>query len=106
MCGVETISMDKAIMAMAVAAFLVGIGYVSSKIIWEANRHRDQGPPKDGLAMCADFCNSSGEGYVDVKQMSMGTCICNNDEGQRVALGYHLFLNNKCFIPQDKWRFQ
>jgi hypothetical protein len=62
--------------------------------------------PLDSFQLCDNYCNSSGEGYVDVKQMSYGVCICNNEEGNKVSLGYHLLLNNKCNVPKDPRRYQ
>lgn len=45
---------------------------------------------------CENFCYSEGQGWSTVLQNSAGTCICNNKEGQRVADGYHMYLNNQC----------
>ena len=50
----------------------------------------------DGLALCKAYCNSYGEDFSKVKQMSYGTCICDNEEGRNVAEGYSEFLNGKC----------
>lgn len=50
----------------------------------------------NSLKLCENYCNSSGEDYSQVLQMSYGACICKNEEGENVAEGYHEFLNNKC----------
>jgi hypothetical protein len=44
--------------------------------------------------LCVQMCDSSGQDYSEVLQYSMGTCICNNDEGRKVAEGYHRYLND------------
>lgn len=54
--------------------------------------------PTDSLRLCAAYCNSSGEDYSHILQMSYGTCICDNEAGKEVAEGYHEFLNDHCRV--------
>ena|ERR1035437_6265945 len=48
------------------------------------------------IDICTDMCDSSGQEYSQVLQYSAGTCICNNEEGNKVAEGYHKYLNGQC----------
>ncbi len=54
------------------------------------------------LVLCKEMCNSAAQDHVQIKQYSMGTCICDNEEGRKVSLGYHLLLDNRCKIPKDR----
>lgn len=50
----------------------------------------------DSLQLCENYCNSSREDFSQVREMSYGTCICDNKEGQNIAEGVDEFRNNKC----------
>jgi hypothetical protein len=58
--------------------------------------------PPDSLQLCEAYCNSGGEDFSKVLQMSYGTCICDNSEGHKVADGYERLLNNKCKQGESK----
>lgn len=64
--------------------------------IWDCKNELYGPKPPDSLKLCENYCNSYGEDFSKVLQMSYGTCICNNEEGRNVQKGYIEFLNKKC----------
>ena len=63
---------------------------------------RCPGKEKDGLELCEAYCDSGGEDYSEVIQMSYGLCTCQNSEGLKATEGYHQYINNKCEGRPDK----
>lgn len=58
-------------------------------------------PGMNSFEACSSMCYSKGQNYSEVLQCSMGTCICDNEEGRKVAEGYHMYLNNQCNEPEE-----
>lgn len=51
---------------------------------------------QSSFELCESMCAGDGQESSHVLQYSAGTCICDNEEGRRVADGYHMYLNNQC----------
>lgn len=87
--------MKRKIVALALLVFAITFAAICQR----HQRHPNQSffqSWESPFQLCEDFCKSKGQDYSDILQDSMGTCICDNEEGRKVQKGYHLYINGGC----------